>query len=54
MATGLDIEGGRPLAGHVTAPPDKSIAHRALILAALGCIAAVVRLQRDVPTTQAD
>lgn len=36
MATGLDIEGGRPLAGHVTAPPDKSIAHRALILAALG------------------
>jgi hypothetical protein len=25
-----------------------------LILAALGCIAAVVRLQRDVPTTQAD
>lgn len=36
MATRLDIEGGRPLAGHVTAPPDKSIVHRALILAALG------------------
>jgi 3-phosphoshikimate 1-carboxyvinyltransferase len=33
--TSLFIDGGRPLAGQVTAPPDKSITHRALFLAAL-------------------
>ncbi len=32
----LTIEGIDRLAGRVTAPPDKSISHRALILAALG------------------
>jgi 3-phosphoshikimate 1-carboxyvinyltransferase len=35
MAT-LSIEGGNELSGDVIAPPDKSISHRALILAALG------------------
>lgn len=32
----LVIEGGAPLAGEIVAPPDKSISHRALMLAALG------------------
>lgn len=32
----LEIEGGRRLEGLVIAPPDKSITHRALLLAALG------------------
>ena len=32
----LFVTGGRRLGGRVTAPPDKSIFHRALILAALG------------------
>ena len=35
-ATGtLEVVGGRPLAGTVTVPGDKSISHRALLLAAL-------------------
>lgn len=32
----LLIEGGRALSGEITAPPDKSITHRALFLSALG------------------
>jgi 3-phosphoshikimate 1-carboxyvinyltransferase len=32
----LSIDGKRPLAGIVTPPPDKSISHRALMMAALG------------------
>src|SRR5215468_11406823 len=32
----LVVEGGATLTGLVTAPPDKSITHRALFLAALG------------------
>lgn len=34
--TDLLIEGGRSLKGELTAPPDKSITHRALFLSALG------------------
>ena len=33
--TSFTVEGGRPLKGTITVPGDKSISHRALILAAL-------------------
>ncbi len=41
--TSLRIEGGRPLRGQVRVPGDKSISHRALILAALAEGISVVR-----------
>lgn len=41
--TSLRIEGGRPLRGRVTVPGDKSISHRALLLAALAEGTSVVR-----------
>ncbi len=41
--TSLRIEGGRPLRGQVRVPGDKSISHRALILAALAEGVSVVR-----------
>jgi 3-phosphoshikimate 1-carboxyvinyltransferase len=52
----LVIEGGRRLSGFVEAPPDKSVSHRALLLAALG--AGRSRIQpfrpgRDVASTAA-
>lgn len=46
----LVVEGGRSLRGHLVAPPDKSITHRALILAALGegaCRVAPIGQGRD-------
>ncbi|HEX7275901.1 MAG TPA: 3-phosphoshikimate 1-carboxyvinyltransferase [Acidimicrobiales bacterium] len=41
--TSLRIEGGRPLTGHIQVPGDKSISHRALLLAALAEGVSVVR-----------
>ena len=39
----LTVTGGRPLRGHITVPGDKSVSHRALILAALAEGTSVVR-----------
>lgn len=41
--TSFTVEGGRPLKGRITVPGDKSISHRALILAALAEGTSVVR-----------
>jgi 3-phosphoshikimate 1-carboxyvinyltransferase len=41
--TSFTVEGGRPLRGHIAVPGDKSISHRALILAALAEGTSVVR-----------
>jgi 3-phosphoshikimate 1-carboxyvinyltransferase len=41
--TTFTVEGGRPLRGRITVPGDKSISHRALILAALAEGTSVVR-----------
>ena len=41
--TSFTVEGGRPLRGRITVPGDKSISHRALILAALAEGTSVVR-----------
>lgn len=41
--TSFIVEGGRPLRGRITVPGDKSISHRALILAALAEGTSVVR-----------
>ncbi len=41
--TSFTVEGGRPLRGRITVPGDKSISHRALLLAALAEGTSVVR-----------
>ncbi len=43
MTDVLHVSGGRPLQGHVRVPGDKSISHRALLLAALASGRSVVR-----------